>query len=175
MANSISIANKKESEMIFPCFEIKVWILKLYKSLLSIPKNKHCAINAPRGTNIDNCNSCALLLIFPPRMATIHDVINVMSNKYSFIPYTEFGQLIKAIETQDNAVIVLIPCEIINVGVTIIDKGLIVLKLIFRICTISNRPINKKICLEFIVGSSFLEIYTRTPQHIRISKKFVIT
>jgi len=81
-----------------------------------------------------------------------------MSNKYSFIPYTEFGQLINAIETQDNAVIVLIPCEIINVGVTIIGNGLIVLKLIFRICTISKRPINKKICLEFIVGFSILEI-----------------
>jgi len=98
-----------------------------------------------------------------------------MSNKYSFIPYPEFGQLIKATETQDKAVIVLKPCEIINVGVTIIDKGLIDLKLIFRICTKSKRPINKKICLEFIVGFSFLEIYTRIPEHKRISRKFVAT
>ena len=56
-----------------------------------------------------------------------------------------------------------------------IDKGLIVLRLIFRICTISRSPINKKICLEFIEVASFLEIYTRTPQQIRISKKFMIT
>ena len=105
----------------------------------------------------------------------MHDEINVMTNKYLFIPYAEFGQLINAIETQDNAVIVLIPCEIINVGMTIIVKGLIVLKLIFRICTMSKRPINKKICLEFIVGSSSLEIYTRTPEHIRISRKFMVT
>tara|TARA_Y100001935_G_scaffold597_1_gene479 strand:+ start:840 stop:1169 length:330 start_codon:yes stop_codon:yes gene_type:complete len=104
----------------------------------------------------------------------MHDEINVMSNIYTFIPCSEFGQLISAIETQDNAVIVPIPCEIINVGVTIIDKGLIVLKLIFRICAISKRPINKKICLEFVVGSSFLEIYTRTPEHIRISRKFMV-
>ena len=54
------------------------------------------------------------------------------------------------------------------------DKGFIVLRFIFRICTISKSPINKKICLEFILGSSFLEIYTRTPQHIRISKKLII-
>ena len=81
----------------------------------------------------------------------------------------------KAIETQDNAVIVPIPCEIIKVGGTIIDKGFIALKLIFRICTKSNRPINKKIFLEFIVGSSFLATYIRTPQQIRISKKFMIT
>ena len=105
----------------------------------------------------------------------MHDEINVISNKYLFIPYPEFGQLIKAIETQDNAVIVLIPCAIINVGGTIIDKGLIVLKLILRICTVSKRLINKKICLEFIVGSSFLEIYTRTPEHISISRKFMVT
>ena len=57
----------------------------------------------------------------------------------------------------------------------IIDKGLIVLHLIFRICTISKRIINKKICLELIEGSSFLEIYTRIPQHINISKKFKVT
>jgi len=105
----------------------------------------------------------------------MHDETNVMSNKYSFIPFNEFGQLIRAIETQDNAVIVPIPCEIIKVGGTIIDKGLIVLRLILRISTISKRPINKKICLEFIVGSSFLEIYRRTPQQIKISKKFMIT
>ena len=104
----------------------------------------------------------------------MHDEINVMSNIYSFIPYSGFGQLINAIETQDNAVIVPIPCEIINVGVTMIDKGLIVLKLIFIICAISKKPINKKICLEFVVGSSFLEIYTRTLEHIRISRKFMI-
>ena len=66
-------------------------------------------MNAPRGTNIDICNSCALLLIFPPRIATMHDETNVISNKYSFITFREFGQLIKAIETQDNAVIVLNP------------------------------------------------------------------
>ena len=104
----------------------------------------------------------------------MHDEINVISNKYSFIPFREFGQLIKAIETQDNAVIVPIPWEIINVGGTIIDRGLIVLRLAFIICTISKKTINKKICLEFIEGSSFLEIYTRTPQHIKISKKFII-
>ena len=105
----------------------------------------------------------------------MHDETNVMSNKYSLIPFEAFGQLIKAIETQDNAVIVPIPWEIIKVGGTIIDKGLIVLRFIFRICTISKRPINKKICLELIVESSFLEIYKRTPQHIKISKKFTTT
>ena len=56
-----------------------------------------------------------------------------------------------------------------------INKGLVVLKLIFRICTKSKRLINKRTCLVFIVGSSFLETYTRTPQQIRISKKFIIT
>ena len=104
----------------------------------------------------------------------MHDEINVINNKYSFIQFSAFGQLINAIETQDNAVILLIPCEIINLGGTIIDKGLIVLKLIFRICAISKRKINKKICLEFIVGFSFLEIYTRTLEHIRISRKFMV-
>ena len=105
----------------------------------------------------------------------MHDETNVMSNKYSFIPFGEFGQLMKAIETQDNAVIVPIPCEIIKVGGTIIDKGLKVLILIFRISIKSKRPTNKKICLEFIVGSSFLETYIRTPKQISISKKFIIT
>ena len=104
----------------------------------------------------------------------MHDEINVINNKNSFIPFEEFDQLIKAIETQDSAVIVPIPCEIINVGGTIIDKGLIVLRLTLRICTMSKSPSNKKICLEFRLGSSFLEIYTRITQHIRISKKFMI-
>ena len=81
----------------------------------------------------------------------------------------------KAIETQDKAVIVPIPWEIIKVGGTIIDKGLIDVGLIFRKCTVSKRPINKTICLEFIVGASFLEIYKRIPQHINISKKFMIS
>tara|TARA_B100000212_G_scaffold97230_1_gene71346 strand:+ start:210 stop:683 length:474 start_codon:yes stop_codon:yes gene_type:complete len=104
----------------------------------------------------------------------MHDEKNVINNKNSFIPFAKFGQLIKAIETQDSAVIVPIPCEIINVGGTIIDKGLIVLRFIFRICTMSKSPSNKKICLEFKLVSSFFEIYTRTTQHIRISKKFMI-
>tara|TARA_Y100001978_G_C23440703_1_gene312874 strand:- start:240 stop:515 length:276 start_codon:yes stop_codon:yes gene_type:complete len=91
-------------------------------------------------------------------MATMHDETNVISNTYLFIMLGEFGQLIKAIETQDNAVIVPIPCEIINVGGTIIDKGLIVFTLIFKICIVSKRTISKKICLESMVGSSLLEI-----------------
>ena len=81
----------------------------------------------------------------------------------------------KQIEIQDNAVIVPNPWEIIKAGGIMIDNGLIVLRLIFRIWTKSKRLINKKICLVFIVGSSFLETYIRTPQQIRISKKFVIT
>tara|TARA_B100000212_G_scaffold224972_1_gene170790 strand:- start:491 stop:931 length:441 start_codon:yes stop_codon:yes gene_type:complete len=105
----------------------------------------------------------------------MNDETKVINNKYSFIPFGEFGQLIKAIETQDNDVIVPIPCEIIKAGGTIIDKGFNVLRLNFRISTKSKRPINKNICLEFIAGSSFLEIYTRTPLHIRISKKFKVT
>ena len=104
----------------------------------------------------------------------MHEETNVISNKYSFIPLKEFGQLIKAIETQDNAVIVPIPWEIINVGGTIMDKGLIVLKLIFRICVKSKKPINKKICLELILGFSFLEINIRIPLQISISKKLII-
>ena len=81
----------------------------------------------------------------------------------------------KAIEIQAKVVIVPNPWEIIKERGTMIGKGLIVLRLIFRICAKSKRLINKKTCLVSIVWSSFLETYTRTPQQIRISKKFIIT
>ena len=75
-----------------------------------------------------------------------------------------------AIETQDKAVIVPMPCEIINAGGTINDKGLIDSKFIFIVWTINRRPIIRIICLEVIIGFSFLEIRIKIPQHTSISK-----
>ena len=79
----------------------------------------------------------------------------------------------QAIDTQDNAVKVPIPCEIINAGGTIIDKGLIASKLIFIAWANSKKPITKIICLELITGFSFCDIKIKIPQQISISTKLM--
>ena len=70
----------------------------------------------------------------------------------------ESGQLKLAIDTQARAVMLPIPCEIINAGGTRIDSGLTVEeKVIFIACAAKRREIIRKICRELIVGFSFLE------------------
>tara|TARA_Y100001970_G_C14253917_1_gene873732 strand:- start:35 stop:283 length:249 start_codon:yes stop_codon:yes gene_type:complete len=65
-----------------------------------------------------------------------------------------------------------IPWEIIKAGGTINDNGLIVVKeVIFENCTINKREIIKIICLEVIVGFSFLEINIKIPQLNKTSVK----
>ena len=86
------------------------------------------------------------------------------------ISVIESGQLRRAIETQAIAVIVPIPWEMIKAGGTIIDKGLrTVAKIVFVDWTTKRRVIIKRICLELIVGFSFLETSIKNPQLIRTS------
>ena len=85
----------------------------------------------------------------------------------------ELGQFMLAIDTQERAVIVPIPWEIINAGGTIIDNGLSTdKKFIFAAWTIKRRVIIRRICLELLEGFSFLETKIKNPQLIRISMNF---
>ncbi len=86
---------------------------------------------------------------------------------------TDSGQFRLAIDTQASEVMLPMPCEITKAGGTIIDKGLIVdPKVIFIACTAKRREIIKIICLEVIVGLSFLETNINIPQLTRTSVKF---
>ena len=65
-----------------------------------------------------------------------------------------------------------IPWDIINAGGIIIDNGLMVeTKTNFVTCTAKRRIMIKKICLEEIVGFSFLETNIKIPELISISVK----
>ena len=101
----------------------------------------------------------------------MQEQIKVINSKLILISVTEYGQLRLAIETHAREVIVPIPCEIIKAGGTIIDKGLrTVIKVIFVVWAINKRDIIKRICLELIVGFSFLETKIKNPQ---LTKTFV--
>ena len=66
-----------------------------------------------------------------------------------------------------------IPWEIINAGGIIIDSGLMVeAKTNFKDWTAKRKVIIKIICLEAIVGFSFLETNIKTPVLISTSVKF---
>ena len=84
--------------------------------------------------------------------------MKVINNKSLLTILTELGQLIQAIETQESAVNVPMPCEIIRAGGTIIDKGLKVVKFNLITWAINNKPRIRIICLALIVGFSFFEI-----------------
>ncbi len=76
----------------------------------------------------------------------------------------------QATETQDKAVKVPIPWDIINAGGTIIAKGLIFWKLTLVHWANKRSPIIKIVCRELIIGFSFLEISINKPQNKSISK-----
>ena len=64
------------------------------------------------------------------------------------------------------------PWEIIKAGGIIIDKGLSPdPKIVFIAWINKRREIIKRICLELIVGFSFLETNIRKPQLIKTSMK----
>ena len=97
------------------------------------------------------------------------------NSKLLLISIIESGQLKLAIDTQARAVTVPIPWEIIKAGGTIIDKGLSPDPKIFFIAwTIKRSETINRICLELIVGFSFLETSINKMQLIRISKKEVL-
>ena len=76
-------------------------------------------------------------------------------------------------DTQAKAVMLPIPWDIINAGGIIIDKGLMVeARDNFAACTAKRRVIIKIICLEVIVGFSFLETNIKIPELISASEKF---
>ena len=77
-----------------------------------------------------------------------------------------------AIDTQVKAVMLPMPWDIIKAGGIIIDKGLIVeAKANFEPCAAKRRVVIKMICLEEIVGFSFLETNIKIPQLISASVK----
>ena len=83
------------------------------------------------------------------------------------------GQLRLAIDTQAKAVMLPIPWDIIKAGGIIKDNGLIIdAKVNFETCTAKRRVIIKIICLEEIVGFSFLETNIKIPELISTSVKF---
>ena len=167
---SIIIAKSRESENILP-FEVKnSWLSNNEYS--SLPISNHWENIAPMGTNIESWSNWALLLILPPRTETTHAQIKVISSRLLLIFVRESGQLRLAIETQAKAVMVPIPWEIIKAGGTIIDKGLSPAPNMFFIAwTINRSKIINRICLELILGFSFLETSIKIPQVIRTSKK----
>ena len=95
-----------------------------------------------------------------------------MKNKLLLISITGPGKLRLAIDTQAKAVMLPIPWDIINAGGISIDNGLIVEgKAIFEACTAKRREIIKIICLEVIVGFSFLETNIKIQELISASVK----
>ena len=124
------------------------------------------------GTKIDSWSNCALLLIFPPRRDTTEEKNNKIKNKLLFISTAGSGQLKLAIDTQAKAVMLPIPWDIIKAGGIIIDNGLMVeAKANFITWTAKRRVMIKKICLEEIVGFSFLDTNIKIPELISISVK----
>ena len=83
------------------------------------------------------------------------------------------GQLRLAIETQARAVMLPMPWDIINAGGIIIDKGLMVeAKNNLEAWAVKRRVMIKIICLDVIVGFSFLEINIKIQELINTSIKF---
>ncbi len=82
--------------------------------------------------------------------------------------------MINAIETQARAVNVPIPCEIIKAGGITIASGLKNMpKYIFNNCEINKSPIIRRICLEFNIGFSFLEMKIKIMLQASISKNVI--
>ena len=80
------------------------------------------------------------------------------------------GQIRLAIDTQAKAVILPNPWDIINAGGVIIASGLMDEENAnFVTCTAKRRVIIRIICLELIVGFSFLETNIKIPELIRAS------
>ena len=105
-------------------------------------------------------------------MDTTEAQTNEIINKLLSIAIAGSGQLRLAIDTQAKAVILPIPWEIIKAGGIIIDKGLkFEAKANFVACTAKRRVMIKIICLEFILGLSFLETNIKIPELIRDSVK----
>ena len=124
------------------------------------------------GTKIDNWSSWALLLILPPSTDTTEAETNEIKNKLLSIATAGSGQVRLAIDTQAKAVMLPIPWDIINAGGTIMDNGLIVeAKANLVDCAAKRRVIIKIICLEVIVGFSFLETKIKIPELISASVK----
>ena len=117
------------------------------------------------GTKIDSWSNWALRLILPPRRDTIDAQTNKMKNKLLLIIISGSGQIKLAIDTQAKEVMLPIAWEIINAGGIMIVNGLTVeAKAIFDACTAKRRDIINIICLEEIVGFSFLEINIKTKE-----------
>ena len=84
----------------------------------------------------------------------------------------ESGQFRIAIDTQDRAVTVPIPWEIIKAGGTMNDRGLSSgPNIFFIVWTINRSEIIKRICLELMYGFSFLETNIKKPQQNKTSTK----
>ena len=122
------------------------------------------------GTKIDSWSNCALLLILAPSKDTTEAQTNKIKNKLLLIATVGSGQIKLAIDTQAKAVMLPIPWDIINAGGIIIDNGLIVeAKANFEACNARRRVIIKIICLEEIVGFSFLETNIKIQELINAS------
>ena len=168
IVKSITIANSKESENIYPLAKIKSWLS--IRDVLSL--NIHWLKNDPIGTKNDSWSNWALLLILPPSRDTTEAQTNKIKNKLLSKASAGSGQLKLAIDTQVKAVMLPIPWDIINAGGIIIDNGLMVeAKANFVACTAKRRLMIKKICLEEIVGFSFFETNIKIPELISISVK----
>ena len=124
------------------------------------------------GTIIDSWSNWALLLILAPRRETTEAQTNKIKNKLLLIAMVGSGQFRLAIDTQAKAVMLPIPWDIINAGGIIIDNGLMAeAKANFEAWTAKRRVIIKIICLEVIVGFSFLETNIKIPELTSTSTK----
>ena len=124
------------------------------------------------GTKIDSWSNWALLLILPPSRDTTEAQASKIKNKLLSIDIAGSGQLRHAIDTQAKAVMLPIPWDIIKAGGIIIDNGLVVeAKANFEACDAKRRVMIKIICLEEIVGFSFLETNIKIPVLKSASKK----
>ena len=124
------------------------------------------------GTKIESWSNWALLLILAPSKDTTEAQTSKIKNKLLSTIISGSGQLRLAIDTQAKAVMLPIPWDIINAGGIIIDNGLTVeTKANFKVWTAKRRVMIKIICLEEIVGFSFLETNIKIPELISTSVK----
>ena len=167
---SIVIPLYNESENIL--LLVKTNSCSSIKEILSLPINIHWLNKAPIGTKIDSWSNWALLLILPPSRDTTEAQTNKIKNKLLLIKISGSGQIRLAIETQAKAVMLPIPWDIINAGGIIKDNGLIVeAKTNFEACTARRSVIIKIICLDEILGFSFLETNIKITELISASAK----
>ena len=123
-------------------------------------------------TKIDSWSNWALLLILPPSRDTTEAQTNKIRNKLLLIANADPGQLRLAIDTQAKAVMLPIPWDIINAGGIIMHNGLMFeAKTNFEAWTDKRRVMSKIICLEEMVGFSFLETNIKIPELISVSVK----